>query len=184
MSREKDSEDVHALREKRASRDWFLHSLLVNEYLGYLFWIHQYYKLKLRFYGNGGLFIIRKKEPSGENRSFICPNPTCGRVFDNPIKAENHSARKTERYDACPYCLTDLTVLTASKPMNDRLELESDKAQSEPPAIHHAERKLTAPPAKMKCTHEFGYLSKRGSKGEISEECMMCENIVQCMLKT
>ena len=33
-----------------------------------------------------------------------------------------------------------------------------------------------------KCVHQFGYLSKRSSKEKIPEECMMCENIVQCML--
>ena len=68
--------------------------------------------------------------------------------------------------------------------MNDRLELESDEAQGEPRAIPRAEGKLIEPPAKMKCSREFGYLSKRESKGEIPEECMICENIVQCMLKT
>ncbi|HVO36861.1 MAG TPA: hypothetical protein VMT01_01665 [Candidatus Acidoferrum sp.] len=33
------------------------------------------------------------------------------------------------------------------------------------------------------CAHQFGYLSKRSSKEQIPEECMMCEDIVKCMLK-
>jgi hypothetical protein len=171
------------LREKRASEDWHLYSSPVNEYLVYLFWIHQYYKLGLRFYDNGGLSIIRKKESSGENQSFTCSNPSCGRVFANPIKAENHSAKKTERYEACPYCLTDITVVTTSEPFEDRPESEVSKVKSEPPIIQHPERKPPESPAKVKCTHEFGYLSKRESKEKIPEECMMCESIVQCMLK-
>jgi len=35
----------------------------------------------------------------------------------------------------------------------------------------------------QKCVHHFGYLSTRSSKEKIPEECMMCENIVQCMLR-
>ena len=127
--------------------------------------------------------IIRKKELNGENRSFTCPNPSCGKVFDNPIRAENHSAKKTERYEACPYCLTDITVVTTSEPAEDRLEHDVSNVKNEPLIIQHAERKPPEPPAKVKCTHEFGYLSKRDSKEKIPEECMLCENIVQCMLK-
>jgi hypothetical protein len=80
--------------------------------------------------------------------------------------------------------LTDLTVVTTSKPMEDKLEPEEGKAKGEPLDIQHAERKPAEPPAKVKCRHQFGYLSKRDSKEKIPEDCMMCENIVQCMLKT
>jgi hypothetical protein len=33
------------------------------------------------------------------------------------------------------------------------------------------------------CQHQLGYLSKRAAKEKIPEECMMCEQIVKCMLK-
>jgi hypothetical protein len=36
---------------------------------------------------------------------------------------------------------------------------------------------------KLGCTHHFGYLSKRPTKEKIPEECIVCESIVQCMLK-
>ncbi len=36
---------------------------------------------------------------------------------------------------------------------------------------------------KSGCAHHFGYLSKRSTKEKIPEECIVCENIVQCMLK-
>jgi hypothetical protein len=74
--------------------------------------------------------------------------------------------------------------VTTSEPVEDRLEPEVSKVKNQSPTILHAERKPTEPPAKVKCTHQFGYLSKRDSKEKIPEECMMCENIVQCMLKT
>jgi hypothetical protein len=33
------------------------------------------------------------------------------------------------------------------------------------------------------CSHHFGYLSERPKKDSIPEECMVCDNIVRCMLK-
>jgi hypothetical protein len=74
--------------------------------------------------------------------------------------------------------------MTTSEPVEDRPELELRKVKSEQPTVQHAERKPTEPPAKVKCTHQFGYLSEHDSKEKIPEECMICENIVQCMLKT
>jgi hypothetical protein len=44
------------------------------------------------------------------------------------------------------------------------------------------ERSTQTNPKAQKCVHHFGYLSKRSTKEKIPEECMMCENIVQCML--
>ncbi|MEM3565511.1 MAG: hypothetical protein QXK18_01370 [Candidatus Bathyarchaeia archaeon] len=39
-------------------------------------------------------------------------------------------------------------------------------------------------PEKTECKYYFGYLSKRSSKESVPEECIVCEKIVQCMLKT
>jgi len=39
-------------------------------------------------------------------------------------------------------------------------------------------------PEKAECKHYFGYLSQRSSKEGVPEECIICEKIVQCMLKT
>jgi hypothetical protein len=33
------------------------------------------------------------------------------------------------------------------------------------------------------CLHHLGYLSERSSKEGIPDECMMCKDIVSCMLK-
>jgi hypothetical protein len=52
----------------------------------------------------------------------------------------------------------------------------------EPCAPSAEEKSVQTHPKAQKCAHQFGYLSKRSSKEKIPEECMMCENIVQCML--
>ena len=52
------------------------------------------------------------------------------------------------------------------------------------PSVRDAEEKPAQAHSKVQgCAHYFGYLSKRSTKEKIPEECMICENIVQCMLK-
>jgi hypothetical protein len=57
---------------------------------------------------------------------------------------------------------------------------EIDKERSE---FSAEEVQKPSTPEVHGCTHNFGYLSQRSSKEKIPEECMVCENIVQCMLK-
>jgi len=58
-------------------------------------------------------------------------------------------------------------------------EIKSKQAKSLP-----TEKKPSQPRSKVQeCAHHFGYLSQRSKKEKIPEECMVCENIVQCMLK-
>lgn len=121
------------------------------------------------------------------NRDYTCSNPSCGKVFNNPLKAENVGTRKGQRYEACPYCLTELTIDASSqaaenesKPFiqsvgRDETDREIETSPTEP--------KIAQPVPSAQCTHQLGYLSKRTSKGQIPDECMMCSSIVQCMLR-
>jgi hypothetical protein len=51
------------------------------------------------------------------------------------------------------------------------------------PTVPGAQERKAQPVAAAACTHQLGYLSKRSPKEKIPEDCMMCGNIVQCMLK-
>lgn len=90
----------------------------------------------------------------------------------------------TESYDACPYCLTEILIKEKAckeiepEPITGKKELKVKESNSE-----SIEEKAKPTPKVQGCVHHFGYLSKRSSKDKIPEECMMCENIVQCMLK-
>jgi len=118
-----------------------------------------------------------------ENQSYTCPNPSCGKVFTNPIKAENLCPKNAEVYDACPFCLTEITVESSTN-IEEEKNLEIKKTEREETSMYSKKETMAESPPKMqKCTHQFGYLSKRSAKEKIPEECMMCENIVQCMLK-
>lgn len=92
-------------------------------------------------------------------------------------------ALKGTAYDACPYCLTEIVVE----------QKETAKIETAPEQVMHETKRdksatsIEPAPAqlakKQGCAHHFGYLSQRSTKEKIPEECMMCENIVQCMLK-
>ena len=132
----------------------------------------------------GGLLITRKKETIMENQSCTCPNPSCGRVFTSPVKAENLCSRNAEVYDACPFCLTEITSEKNSVAIEEKKDLKEKRTKSEQASVRSKkETKAESPPEVQKCAHQFGYLSTRSKKEKIPEECMMCEKIVQCMLK-
>jgi len=118
-----------------------------------------------------------------ENQSFTCPNPSCGKVFPSPLKAENLTSKKGHSYDACPYCLTEIAI-DASSPIDEEESKPVMKAiEMGGPSVPKVQEKRVEPATSAACTHQLGYLSKRSPKEEIPEECMMCSNIVQCMLK-
>lgn len=125
-----------------------------------------------------------------KNASFACPNPSCGKVFANPLKAEVHGSTKTKSYDACPYCLTDITLMSPDsesdeKELHDQSEFNTERfAREQPKQEVSIEKPFQNSVQVTGCKHSFGYLSKRPANEKIPEECITCENIVQCMLKT
>jgi len=121
---------------------------------------------------------------SKKGRVFTCPNPSCGKVFDKPLKAVNLQSPTPEQYEACPYCLTEIPA--DEKPAVAGVELKKKKRKTrgkkaEPEVIE--EKPVETPERPTGCQHHFGYLGERSSKEKIPDECMMCKDIVQCMLK-
>jgi DNA-directed RNA polymerase subunit RPC12/RpoP len=119
-----------------------------------------------------------------ESQTFTCSNPSCGKVFVNPVKVKNLALKEAEPYYACPYCLTE-TVLEerTSAAIKKKQKKEIKQIEIKESVVLPIEEKSGQKnPKAQECTHHFGYLSKRSSNDEIPEECMICENLVQCML--
>jgi hypothetical protein len=91
--------------------------------------------------------------------------------------------KKTQSYDACPYCLTEIIVETSSPIVEEEEEPITKGAKIEEANVHLTKEKPVHPAPVQGCRNHLGYLSERSSKEKIPEECMMCSNIVQCMLK-
>jgi hypothetical protein len=122
----------------------------------------------------------KKKEFLKEHQKFTCSNSACGWVFSKPIKVMNLRESSSKPYDACPRCLTQVIIeLEPAVETKTAPETESVKVKAKLPS----ENKRTEPQPAGPCAHHFGYLSERPKNEKISDECVMCENIVKCMLK-
>jgi hypothetical protein len=99
-----------------------------------------------------------------------------------------------EPYDACPYCLTKIVV--EEEPVEtvydepetlEQDEIEETKEAAEESELEEetpcAEEPVKTSGAPSDCLHHLGYLSEKSSKQQIPDECMMCKDIVTCMLK-
>jgi hypothetical protein len=107
---------------------------------------------------SGGYTITLVEEDPEKNSSFSCPNISCGKIFTKPLKAVNLQFGPDAFYDACPYCLTKISP-------NDRT------------AVVPVEESRS-------CQHYLGYLCEREKKTDIPDECMICKDIVACMLSS
>jgi|Deesub1362B_J571_1020462.scaffolds.fasta_scaffold04167_4 hypothetical protein len=103
-----------------------------------------------------------------EGESVQCPNEECARTFTKPLKATMKSEKGEKTYYACPYCLT---------------EIKPRKQKSTPPVKN--KQKENSKPQKMMegCSHYLGYLKERPKNTPIPEECLLCTEMVQCLLQ-
>ena len=97
-----------------------------------------------------------------------------------------------EPYDACPYCLTEIVpeeepavAPDEPEPFATEENFEPEETEPEVEETMHMEKPFEAPAAEApsECAHYLGYLSEKSSKEGIPDECMMCKDIVTCMLK-
>ena len=95
----------------------------------------------------------------------------------------NLRAEKAESYLACPYCLTEITVERPSSLGKVSMVEEEKTFREAEETGESVEGKSSEPQAKGQCPYHFGYLGGRLNKDEMPDECMVCENILDCMRK-
>jgi hypothetical protein len=127
------------------------------------------------------------EEKTKKGSMFTCPNASCGKVFSKPLKALNLQQDPDGPFDACPYCLTEINVEDTPAVAPDEPEtFEEEETEAEIEVEETAspeEKHVDIPEAPSECRHHIGYLSEKSSKEQIPDECMMCKDIVKCMLK-
>jgi len=80
--------------------------------------------------------------------------------------------------------LTEITLEKGSTVDEEKKNAKMKKTGSEEVNVDFKEKTPAESSPKVQgCVHYLGYLSERSKKEKIPEECIMCENIVQCMLK-
>jgi hypothetical protein len=90
----------------------------------------------------------------------------------------------TEAYSACPFCLTKITEtqLKDDKIKEPQLEdIKPEKIQEE--TVLSKEKPIKNKEKPGSCQYHLGYLSEREKNQQIPDECMMCKDIVECMLR-
>lgn len=122
-------------------------------------------------------------EHGGKKKAFTCQNPSCKKSFTAPLKTLNLQENPSEAYYTCPYCLTKIKITDET--------LKTDKKPEETP-FEKAKQKINQTETKEKiknsdkpsgCHYHSGYLSERTSKEQIPDECLVCKDIIDCMLR-
>ena len=95
----------------------------------------------------------------------------CGRTMEKSILARVLTGGRVQMYEACPYCMTRISGIVASK-QEDRKSEVPRKGSSE----------LNAQSvSNFTCGHFFGYLNKREKGTAIPEPCLTCTKMVECL---
>jgi hypothetical protein len=135
---------------------------------------------------------------SEESVVVVCPNPKCRRRIEEPILLTNLSFIPAEQYDACPHCFTKLEPETTDN------EKEATDKQAYAPSVNAVLEKDENPSSQLMkkveglilasnepkekeketgCPQDFGYLANRPKDTPIPHECLLCQKMVDCMLK-
>jgi len=87
----------------------------------------------------------------------------------------NLQQNSKEPYNACPYCLTEITI-TENKTDNPPEEIETEIEIPKETFNTKQEKAST-------CKYHFGYLREKERDQQIPEECILCTDIIDCMLE-
>jgi len=115
-------------------------------------------------------------------QSYTCPNPCCGRRFSVPLKVVDLRLKKPQPYLACPHCLGEIVSDQRSQAVESFIDNTKENAPGVAKGLEKAEKTLAA--QRGDCAYHLGYLSERSSREGIPEECMVCGQIVKCMLRS
>jgi len=105
--------------------------------------------------------------------STTCPNPRCGKEFDEPLLLRNLSKSPVERYYVCPHCIIKLNNV----PSDD--QRESSFVRVEAPLVPTGPKE----PGSSSCTHHVGFLKTLPKGDSIPEDCLTCPELLRCMFK-
>lgn len=116
----------------------------------------------------------------GEKKPFTCQNPSCRRTSITPLRTLNLQENPTEPYYACPFCLTKIEEAKFNQELPEENPLQNQQEPEKKVKQKIAAKNDIKPSA---CRFHLGYLSERSQKEQIPEECLLCKDIVECMLK-
>ena len=128
-----------------------------------------------------------------KSEDLVCPYTNCGRKFEQPVMVTDSSKLPRETYYACPHCMLRLQLLLEDGSHRTQLGKVHVEPMEESLLTHFKPRRKSAfteavsspyatRPSKS-CKHFFGYLRSLPYKTDLTDECAVCPNIVQCYSK-
>ena len=127
---------------------------------------------------------MQKKKQGAKEAKFACPNSSCGLVFSKPLKVKRVGSEDSRSYDACPRCLTAITLEENAPFVATKSGVTVNDNEGREPVVSSSEETRAKSSATVQCAYHLGYLSERSKNEKIPEDCIVCQNIVQCMLKS
>jgi len=102
-----------------------------------------------------------------------CKCQECGKEFETPLLAQISSRGYVQQtYYACPRCLTKVPESRKQRTERSETSTSFKEARSPPKAEENAG-----------CQHFFGYLKQRPKDTSIPEDCLVCDKMIECMVK-
>lgn len=112
-----------------------------------------------------------EEENSAKHESSHCTCDECGEMFRKPLLATVVSNDSSEKYYACPRCLTKVSEVKA----------QQKEESSEAPSKRDPNQGGTESESTAKCQHFLGYLKKRPKDASIPDHCLTCPKMVECL---
>ena len=112
-----------------------------------------------------------EEEISWKHDGNHCTCDECGEMFQKPLLATVMSNDSSQKYYACPRCLTKVSEVKAQ-------EKEENKEASPKRDLIQAG---TESESAAKCQHFLGYLKKRPKDTSIPDQCLTCSKMVECL---
>jgi len=86
-----------------------------------------------------------------------------------------------QTYEACPFCLTKINEQIEADDKPEKIQVEVEKTQVETTLTKEKQNKSKE--KSSACQYYLGYLSERERNQQIPDECIICQDIVGCMLR-
>jgi DNA-directed RNA polymerase subunit RPC12/RpoP len=119
------------------------------------------------------LNYIKLDADNSENQPFFrCSE--CRETFHKPIRATLSSQGYVQTYNACPRCLSKITIVKQEK--SEEIK-EASTLMENPKKISVAKEKDN-----VDCQHFLGYLKTRPKDKSIPDECLTCDKMIECMV--
>jgi hypothetical protein len=120
---------------------------------------------------------------TGKKKTFTCQNPSCRKTFNTPLKTLNLQQNAQESYFSCPCCLTKIELINS--PLKTEEKFEEPVTELKPKSKHVDLYKKDANNCEKPaaCQYHLGHLSERTSKTQIPDDCLVCKDIIECMLR-